>query len=181
MSDELVVLHEGKYLRFVRRGTWEFVERRRTSGVVAIVPVTDADEIVLTEQFRPAVNRTVIEFPAGLAGDEAGAEAESLEEAARRELLEEIGCEAERWTCLATCPTSSGLTNEMVTFFRADGLRQVAKGGGTGDERIVVHRVAIADLDGWLERAMQQGALLTALVPAGLQLAGIAPRRTLRG
>ena len=40
-----------------------------SSGVVAIVAVTDDNELVLTEQFRRSVAGRVIDLPAGLVGD----------------------------------------------------------------------------------------------------------------
>ncbi|HUV39721.1 MAG TPA: NUDIX hydrolase, partial [Planctomycetota bacterium] len=79
---------EGQHLRLVDQGGWEHVERIGVSGIVALVAVTASDEIVLVEQYRPALDRRVIELPAGLVGDRPGEEHEDLETAARRELLE---------------------------------------------------------------------------------------------
>lgn len=112
------ILGEGRFLELVRSGRWEFVRRKNISGIVVIVAVTDAKEIVLVEQERPAVGRRVIEVPAGLAGDQG---AESLDEAARRELLEETGYVASSWERLAEAAPSPGLCAEIVTFFRARG------------------------------------------------------------
>src|SRR5438309_2192847 len=63
------VLGEGKYLRLVERGGWEFVHRYGCSGVAVIVAFTPADRLLLVEQYRPAVDHRVIELPAGLVGD----------------------------------------------------------------------------------------------------------------
>ena len=63
------VLGEGRFLRLVDDHTWEYVERRNATGVVAIVAVTPAGELLLTEQHRPAVGTAVIDLPAGLAED----------------------------------------------------------------------------------------------------------------
>ncbi len=95
MTNDVTTLHQGKHLRMRRRGSWEFAERCTASGVVTIVPVTVDDQLLFTEQFRSPVGKPVIEFPAGLAGDIRGAEQESLMGAARRELLEETGYEAD--------------------------------------------------------------------------------------
>ena len=92
---------EGKRVRLVRRGDWEYVTRKKSSGIVAIVAVTDDRKLVLVEQFRPPVAKSVIELPAGLAGDAAGHEQEDLTDAARRELLEETGYEADSMEFLA--------------------------------------------------------------------------------
>ena len=85
------VIYEGKHVRLVRRGEWEYVTRKNVTGIVGIVAVTDEGKLLLVEQPRPPLNRNVIELPAGLAGDVAGQEGEELANAARRELLEETG------------------------------------------------------------------------------------------
>jgi ADP-ribose pyrophosphatase len=99
-----VVLGAGHWLRLVHVDGWEFVERVKATGVVAIVAVTPDGELILTEQFRRSVNGRVIDLPAGLAGD--GPESEELVTAARRELIEETGYDARRFTLLAHAPTS---------------------------------------------------------------------------
>ena len=62
-------LGRGRYLRLVRSNGWEWVERTNVTGVVVIAALTPADEILLVEQFRPPVGQSVVELPAGLAGD----------------------------------------------------------------------------------------------------------------
>ena len=65
---------------------WESVERVNCSGIVGMVPLTDDGDVILIKQFRPPVNGYVIELPAGLCDI-----GETLEDAARRELIEETG------------------------------------------------------------------------------------------
>src|SRR3954470_17618471 len=77
-TSKLKTLCEGKHIKLVQRGTYEFASRKKTSGIVAIVAVTDDDKLLLIEQFRPPVNKRVIEIPAGLAGDIEGHEREEL-------------------------------------------------------------------------------------------------------
>lgn len=171
---DVTTLFNGRFLRIVKQGTWEYAERQKVTGVVAIVPVTDDGEFLFVEQMRIPVGKRVIEFPAGLAGDVAGAESEPLLEAARRELLEETGYSGGQWSELETCPTSSGLTSETVTFFRAVGLQQTGTGEGDGHEQITLHRVPVSEVDAWLGRMSANGFLIAALVHAGLYLAGFA-------
>lgn len=168
---EVVTLYVGKHLCLQRRETWEYAERRRVSGVVAIVPVTDSNELLFVEQMRVPVGAPVIEFPAGLAGDVSGFETEELIAAAQRELLEETGYEASDWELLPTCPTSAGLTSELITFFRASGLKLVSEALGDGSEQITLHKVPIAGVDAWLAEKIGQGAFIAATVYAGLYLA----------
>lgn len=161
-------LHEGRFLRLVNRGGWEFVERVNASGVVVVICVTPEGRLLLVEQPRLPVGTTVVELPAGLAGDEPGAHGEELAEAARRELLEETGyaCDALEVCCYG--PSSAGLTNEVLTVFRAVGARRAGAGGGVAGEAITTHEVPLADVPAWLEERQRQGALVDPKVYAAL-------------
>jgi hypothetical protein len=74
--------------------TWEHAERKTRPkgseidgvGIVAILEKASGPEIILQKQYRPPIDKVVIEVPAGLV--DAG---ESAEEAAVRELKEETG------------------------------------------------------------------------------------------
>lgn len=74
--------------------TWEHAERSTRPkdspvdgvGIVAILQKASGPELVLQKQFRPPINKVVIEVPAGLVD-----EGESAEESAVRELREETG------------------------------------------------------------------------------------------
>jgi 8-oxo-dGTP pyrophosphatase MutT (NUDIX family) len=92
MSDaKATSVYEGRHLSMFNRGGWEYAKRNTARPAVGIVAVTDDGKVVLVEQHRPPVGRNVIELPAGLSGDIAGSEEETLLEAAQRELLEETG------------------------------------------------------------------------------------------
>ncbi|MCK6551593.1 NUDIX hydrolase [Myxococcota bacterium] len=165
------VIGEGRHLRLVSRGGWELVERRSVTGIVAIVAITDADELVLTEQHRVPVGRRVIDLPAGLAGDIPGEEDEALATAAARELSEETGFDATHLERLAEGPPSPGLSTEIVTFFHAKGVRRTGPGGGEGTESIDVHVVPMRGLRAWLRAEEAAGKLVDLKVWAGLYLA----------
>ena len=113
----------------------------------------------------------MIDLPAGLAGDEPGAENEALAVAARRELEEEAGWSAERMEVVATCPSSPGLTSEIVTILRAQGMRRIGDGGGVAGEGITVHAPLVAEAPGWLAARAASGALIDPKVYAGLWFA----------
>lgn len=169
--DEPEILYSGKFLRFRRAGHWEFVERVNCSGVVLIVPLTDDGEIVLIEQHRVPLGASVIELPAGLVGDEPRHDGEQLETAARRELIEETGYDADRIEHLCSGPPTSGLASEVVELCRATGLTRVGSGGGVDDEQITVHIVPIDSALEWLSRRRSDGVLIDPKVYAGLYFA----------
>ncbi len=167
------VLHQGRFLRLVSRGGWEFVERTNAQGVVVVIAVTEQGELVLIEQERRPVGAPVIELPAGLSGDDPGAHGEELADAARRELLEETGYEADRLERVTHGPSSAGLTSEVLTVFRAVGVRRVGGGGGVAGEAITIHHVPLPDVPAWLEAAQARGALVDPKVYAALWFASV--------
>jgi ADP-ribose pyrophosphatase len=162
------ILHTGKFLRLVKEDHWEYSERINSPGAVIIVGVTNDRKVVLIEQYRIPLHSRVIEFPAGVIGDEPGAGDETHVEAARRELIEETGFEAKSLVPLVTGAASSGQSSEIVTMFLAKGIISVGKGGGVGHEDITVHEVALDGADEWLERKACEGVLVDPKVYAGL-------------
>lgn len=147
-----VELASGRHVRLVDEGGWEFADRVRGSGVVAIIAVTENDELVLTTQYRVPVRRRVIDLPAGLAGDVDGAEDEHFAEAARRELVEETGYDGEEFIEWFVGPSSAGLVTEMITFFIARDVRRVGEGGGDDSEDIKVDVIPLEKIHSWLKR-----------------------------
>lgn len=162
------VLGKGRFLRLIREGRWEFVERSNARGAVAVVAVTDEREFVLTDQFRPAVNCRVIDLPAGLSGDVKGQEKEAFSVSALRELIEETGFHAKSLKHLGDCPSSPGLTSEIISYFWATGVTRVEQGGGVEHEQIEVHTPRLRRIKKWLADQVTQGKLIDPKVYAGL-------------
>ena len=99
-------------------------------------------------------------------------------DAARRELLEETGYEAQHVVELAAGPTSAGLSAERVTIVHATGLRKRSAGGGTAAEAIRVHEVPLAEVDRWLAQRVAQGVLIDVKIYVGLYLVSKARDRS---
>lgn len=149
-SEPEQILKQGRHITLFARHGWEFVSRNTRRPAVGIVAITDDERIVLVEQYRPPVGRRVVELPAGLAGDIAGHEGESLLLAAQRELLEETGYSASRWTELGVGYSSPGLTDESIVLFLAEGLQRREAGGGDGTESITIHEPLLSGVAQWL-------------------------------
>ena len=166
MSDARTV-YEGKYLRMVVRGHWEYVQRTHADGMaVIIIAVTPEDRVLFVEQFRVPLDARTIEMPAGLVGDDHAHD--TLEDAARRELIEETGWQADRVEVLLVGPTSSGMSSERIAFVRATGLTRVGDGGGVAGEDITVHAVPRADAPAWLMQKSREGFEVDLKLWAGL-------------
>ena len=94
-----------------------------------MLAVDDDEQVLCLWQYRHATQRTFVEIPAGLLD---GGPDESPLEAARRELVEEAGHEAEEWTHLATTYASPGISAEVAHIYLARGLRHVGRQAGRG-------------------------------------------------
>ena len=162
------ILLEGKYIRFLNYNSWEYVQRKNCTGIVIILALTREKKILFTEQYRVPVGKHVIEFPAGLVNDLGAQEEETLEKAALRELLEETGYQAKRMIPLVTGPMNSGLSSDLVSFFRAVGLVKKHDGGGDETECITVHEVPLQRAETWLRTMEKRGKLVDPKAYAGL-------------
>lgn len=138
----------------------EYITRKRCSGIVIIIAVTDADELLLTEQYRIPVGKRVLELPAGLVGDEDGKAHETEEEAAKKELLEETGYEAGNLRKVTAGPITSGISSENLSFYYAGKIRKVNGGGGNDHEDITVHRVPLLELESYMRKCAAGGMLI---------------------
>ncbi|MBA4537286.1 NUDIX hydrolase [Bacillus aquiflavi] len=86
-------------------------------GAVAILPITNDKKIVMVEQFRKPLERTIVEIPAGkLEKDEEPALC------AARELEEETGYECSNMEWLISFYTSPGFADEIIHLYIATGL-----------------------------------------------------------
>jgi len=165
---ETHTLCNGRWLRLMRRGRWEYAERTNPGGGVIIIAVTPEDRLLFVEQWREAVRSRTIEMPAGLVGDIAGDTEESAVTAADREILEETGYRAGRIDFLMAGPSSAGMTNEVMSFVRASDLVREHAGGGDHTEEIVVHEIPRAEAARWLVTKMHEGYSIDPKLFAGL-------------
>ncbi len=149
------LLYEGPIFRLVDdevvapNGTSFRRQIIRHHGAVAVVPMHDDGSVTVIRQYRASVAQRLIEIPAGLL-DRPG---EPLEEAARRELREEVGLTCEHLDHLCTYLAAPGLTDERVAIFVARGLTEVDDDRhGPEEDDLSVERLAMSDVLRLIER-----------------------------
>lgn len=149
---------EGRYIRAVKQGRWEYVARRGGIQAAVIVAIDDADRVILVEQYRVPLGCRCLELPAGLIGDET--EGEDVPTGAARELEEETGYRAGRIEELGFFHSSPGMNSEGFTLVLAHDLVKVGDGGGADDEDIEVHLVPRAELPAFVAAKRAAGVAM---------------------
>jgi ADP-ribose pyrophosphatase len=150
----LEVIWEGRFVRTLKRGRWEYVSRTGSVNAVVIVAETDG-KVILIDQYRVPVGKRCLELPAGLVGDEHPDA--TVEDTAIKELEEETGYTAERIEVLGDFQSSPGMLSESFTLVRAHGLTKVGEGGGTDHEDINVHLVSREDVPAFVAARRAEG------------------------
>jgi ADP-ribose pyrophosphatase len=148
---ESATAYDGVFFRVVRDrvrcadghvGVREFI---RHPGAVMIVPLLDTDTLVLERQYRYPLGRSVIEMPAGKL--EPG---EDPLACAQRELLEETGYRAQRWTRLGAFHNAIGYSDEQIVVYAAQQLSLVGASSEAG-EVIEVFTAGRRELLAWID------------------------------
>jgi len=116
---EEVVLPDGK------KAKRELIKH---AGAVAILPITKDGKIVFVRQYRKALDRLLVEIPAGRI--EVG---EAPEVTAVRELEEETGYGANKFSYIQSFATSPGFADEIIHLYLAEELYEI-ENPADGDE-----------------------------------------------
>ncbi len=115
-----LVLHVVKDKVLLPNGGTSIRELCLHKGAAAVIPLTDDGSAVMIRQFRYAHHREYLEIPAG--------KLDSIDEApldaAKRELKEETGMSAERYTYLGVIDTTPALIDEKIHLYLAEGLTE---------------------------------------------------------
>lgn len=160
-------LYEGKLVN-LRIDTVELPDKKYSKreiiehpGAVAILAITEDGSVILVRQYRKAVERALLELPAGRieVNEEPG-------QTAKRELQEETGFHAEKMEYLLEFYTSPGFTNEKVYIFLATELSEGETKFDHG-EFIETEKIHINDLNTMVER----GEILDSKTIIGIQFA----------
>lgn len=143
-------------VRFPNGSTGE-LEIIRHSGASAVVPFLgdpagDDPQILLLKQYRYAAEGFLYEIPAGRLDP-----GEEPIDCARRELMEETGCEAERVEHLYSFYTTPGFTDERIHAFMAVGLKRGDSRHET-DEFITVETMTLSHALGLIQKGQIKDA-----------------------
>ena len=91
----------------------------RHKGATAILAVDENKNAFFVEQFRYPINSSVFEAPAGKIDP-----GEVPLDCAKRELLEECGVSAEKWSYLGPMYSTPGFCDEVIHLFFAENLSE---------------------------------------------------------
>ncbi len=139
-------VYDGKLLQIYRdlvtlaNGHEEVREVIRHPGAAVVVPHLGKGRYLLVRQFRYALRRETLEFPAGRL--EPG---EQPLDCARRELREETGYIAQRWTHLFSLHPAPGYSDELLEIFLAEGLT-AGPSQPDEDEQVLAVQVSLKEL-----------------------------------
>jgi 8-oxo-dGTP pyrophosphatase MutT (NUDIX family) len=130
-----------------------------TPDWVNVVALTPAREVVLVRQHRFGVERVTTEIPGGAVHHDEG-----HEEAARRELREETGYTAERWSYLGACEPNPAFHDNLCHHWLAEDARPTHPTEWDEGEDLLVLAVPEAEVRAAVRRGDIRHALaLTAL------------------
>lgn len=129
-------------------------------GAVCVVPVTEAGEVYVERQFRYPLNMVITEIPAGKLDY---AEEDRLS-AAKRELHEETGLTADKWTYMGDFFPAVAYSTEKISMYLAQELHQ-GEQKLDNDEFLNIETVPLAELvwqvmDGEIVDIKTQAAIL---------------------
>lgn len=122
--------YEGNFLKFVsvdvklpdgNKGNRDVI---RHPGASAVLAFLDDETVLLVEQFRVALDKILLEIPAGKLEKD-----EDPRVCAYRELEEETGYKSENIEYLGTIATGAGFTDEQIHIYKATNLYKGIKGG----------------------------------------------------
>jgi len=131
----------------------------RHSGSVAVLARRGDGMVILVRQYRFPVDDALWELPAGRLDPD-----ETPEQAAQRELQEEVGYRARDLRKVAFFYTTPGFCDEAMHVFRATSL-EPSSAKGDEDERIEVRAFPLAELEAMIERGeIREGKTLVAIL-----------------
>lgn len=128
---------------------------------VNIIPLTFDDRVVMVRQYRHGSRTVTLEIPGGLADS-----GDTPEEAAARELLEETGYRADRWTRIGSLHPNPAIFNNRCYTFLAEDIQKVSNLNPDQTEDIEVELMPLKDIP----ELIRTGKIGHAIVIAALSM-----------
>lgn len=119
----------------------------RHIGAAAVLPITEAGEVLLVKQFRYPFDKTLLEIPAG----KRDSFTENPLDTAMRELKEETGATCHNLIPLGEYYSSPAILDEVIWMYLAKDLTMTEQSLDE-DEFVEIVRMPFADLLGMVER-----------------------------
>lgn len=142
-------------------------EVARHVGAAAVLPIDDRGNVLLVRQYRAPIDRVTLEIPAG----KLDFKGEDRLEAAKRELREETGATAEKWTHLTDLLSSVGFCDECISIYLAEML-SYGDADPDDDEFLNLVRVPFAEaLDMVINNQIRDAKTIAAVLMANAILA----------
>ena len=113
-----VILHVIRDTVTLPNGSRAYRELIRHVGAVAVVPLTEENEVIIEHQFRYPISEVITEIPAG----KLDSKEEDRLEAAKRELQEETGITADEWIFMGDYLPTCAYSDEKISLYLARGL-----------------------------------------------------------
>jgi len=126
---------------------------------LGIIPIDEENNTWLVGQYRYTLNEYSWEIPMG-----GGPLSHNIVTEAKRELLEETGLEAEKYTRILKIHTSNSVTDEVGFIFLAEGLNQKDSNPEETEVDLKVKKIPIIEALAMI----QQGEITDSISVAGL-------------
>ena len=139
--------------------TYEMIEH---PGAALIVPLLTRDKVIMLRQLRPVIRSYIYELPAGTLDKR-----ESPLACARREIVEETGYAAKKFTFLGNIYPVPGYSTEKIAIYKAECLREVER-AVEEDEVIEAHIMTKRDV----KRLFRKGKIVDAKTICALSFCG---------